>query len=161
MSCTTNPINQANITCQKIWSSLDSPNGIHVVYVPDGTIFAEIPNGDNTFTPYNINKTCCDVLKENLVRQNKLINGFSPSDIYFDLNEQKCRWSSTTTDACDKTENSPIKVVLNPDGNDGVLFTYGDDDVCRLDINFDYLIKFDCNKLFKFATLTNKSATDP
>lgn len=162
MPFTTNPITQASSVCYKIWGSLGQTNGTHIVYVPDGTIFAETPNGDGTYTTYEINKTCCNILKEKLVKDGSTtLNGASANDIYFDLDEQKCRWSSTTTDACDKTENSPIKVVLNPDGNDGVLFTYGDDDVCRLDINFDYLIKFDCNKLFKFATLTNKSATDP
>lgn len=157
MPFTTNPINQAVSVCNKIWSSLGLSNGTQVVYVPDGTIFAQIPNGDNSFTTYEINKTCCDILKKKLIKQGQLIgDGVSPESIYFDLDEQKCRWAAPTSNTC-TIENSPIKVVLNPDGNDGVLFTYGDDEVCRVDISFDYLIKFDCNKLSKFAALTKKS----
>jgi hypothetical protein len=72
------------------------------------------------------------------------------------LDEQKCRWAEPTSNTC-TVENTPIKVVLNPNGNDGALFTYGDDEICRVDISFDYLIKFDCNKLSKYAVLTNKS----
>ena len=158
MAFTRNPITDASAICNKIWSTLGQNGGTNVVYVPDGTIFAELPNGNGISTTYQINKTCCDILKRRLVSQNQLIiNGLSPQSIYFDLNEQKCRWSKT---GCDTVENTPIKVVLNPNGNDGVLFTYGDDEICRLDISFDYLIKFNCDKLSSFATTANKNVNN-
>jgi hypothetical protein len=160
MPFTTNPNNQAADVCYKLWSSIGQTNGTHVVYVPDGSIFAETPNGDGTYTTYQINKTCCDILKNQLIKNNQTTtNGASANDIYFDLDEQKCRWAHPTNNTC-SIENTPIKVVLNPKGNDGSLFTFGDDDICRLDISFDYLVKFDCKKLSKFVTTTNKTSNN-
>ena len=147
------PLTKANYNdvlsqCNKIWDAIINNNG-HIVYVPDGTIYADINNGNNTFITYQINATCCKILKENFAPKIPSTPSFvNPSEIYFDLDEQKCRWAKPSQDVC-STASTPIKIVLNPKGNDGVFFTLTEDDTCRLDIKFDYLFKISCETLFK------------
>jgi len=131
------------LACNNVW------NTANVVYIPNGDIYAEIPNGDGTFSPYQITSTCCNVLRDRLIQNGATLpNNVSPEDIYFDLDKQKCKWANIT----DLPENpfgsfgEPIKIILNPTGNDGVIFTQTENDTCGLNVKFDYLFKFDCEQ---------------
>lgn len=96
-----------------------------------------IENYDGTVSLYDANlsnissiietKPCCEFL------------GYT-----FDLDEQKCKWGTGTSE-CNFYTKDPYKIVLNPNINEGVLFTYEDNETCTLDISFDYLFKFECN----------------
>lgn len=92
----------------------------------DGTVSVYIPTG-----PIFLRKDCCERL--------------NPSkNYYFDINTQKCRWT-TESNTC-SLDN--IKVTLNPEGNDGTIFyTDSVDEVCTLNIDFDYLFKVSCGSL--------------
>ncbi len=96
-----------------------------------------VENYDGTVSLYDTNlsnisstietKPCCEAL------------GYT-----FDLDEQKCKWGTGTSE-CNFYAKDPYKIVLNPNINEGVLFTYEDNETCTLDISFDYLFKFECN----------------
>jgi len=111
-------------------SYIKESNG-SIVENTDGTVSVYMPNG-----PILLTKVCCEALK----------SGYS-----FDIDTQKCKW--TTFDACD-IEN-PFKITLNPDGNDGTLFYLEDTENCYLNINFDYLFKFKCEKLTSVINQSN------
>lgn len=150
MPLTQQDINEVNGKCTKIWDSILNYDYGNIVYVPDGTIYADIANGDGTFTNYEITQTCCSILRDYLTtNQNAPIN-VNPQNIYFDLDTQKCRWSKQTnggdTNSC-SIENTPIKVVLNPVGNDGAFFTLTENDTCSLKVKFNYLFKINCEVL--------------
>ena len=147
MSITQNQYNTVLYRCDEIWSSIFNSNSGDVVFVPDGTIYADLSNGDGTFRPYQITKVCCDVLKNKLLTQTppQYPSNVNPNNIYFDLDEQKCRWSETPISSC--LTNQPIKIVLNPVGNDGAFFTLTENDTCRLEVSFDYLFKIKCSHL--------------
>lgn len=134
--------NGVNKKCNEIWGIAE------LTYVSDGTIFAQTPNGDGTFDIYNINKTCCNILKNRLIAAGETtLNGSSPENIYFDLDEQKCKWSNINNEDPCSLENKPIKIVLNPKGNDGAFFTLTEDDTCNLKVSFKYLFKINCESL--------------
>lgn len=111
-----------------------------------------VENLDGTVSVFTVNKTtgvnmpvvvseyCCLALK---------------SSYTFDINTQKCMW--TTKQTCD-IEN-PFKIILNPKGNDGNIFdvpTFSGN-TCTLDIDFDYLFKISCDTLYGILTGTNQS----
>lgn len=150
MPLTQQDINEVNNKCTKIWHTILNYGYGNIVYVPDGTIYADMTNGDGTFTNYEITQTCCSILRDYLItNQNAPIN-VNPQNIYFDLDAQKCRWSNQTnggdTNSC-SIENTPIKVVLNPVGNDGAFFTLTENDTCSLKVKFNYLFKLNCETL--------------
>jgi len=152
------------LQCDKIWDKIFNYNGGDVVFVPDGTIYAETSNGDGTFSPYQTTKICCEILKNTLLTQNppQYPSNVDPNNIYFDLDEQKCRWSQTPDSSC--LSNQPIKIVLNPVGNDGAFFTLTENDTCRLEVSFDYLFKIKCSHLgniFYYNRINNSGGGSP
>jgi hypothetical protein len=80
-------------------------------------------------TPTPITKSCCEALDPNYI---------------FNADRQECRWDGGDG-GCTTVE--PFKLVLNSDGNDGVLFETFEGDNCNLDISFDYLLNLDCASL--------------
>jgi hypothetical protein len=145
MPLTKQDISDVNSKCTKIWSNILNYGG-NVVYVPDGTIYADIANGNGTFTNYEITQTCCKILAKSADGNPNTPSNVNPQNIYFDLDEQKCRWSEKPKNAC-STENTPIKIVLNPVGNDGAFFTLTENDTCSLKVKFNYLFKINCEVL--------------
>ena len=146
MPLTQQDINDVNGKCTKIWDSILNYDYGNIVYVPDGTIYADIANGDGTFTNYEITQTCCKILAKSATDNPNTPSNVNPQNIYFDLDEQKCRWSEEPKNAC-STENTPIKIVLNPVGNDGAFFTLTENDTCSLKVKFNYLFKINCEVL--------------
>jgi hypothetical protein len=77
---------------------------------------------------------------------------------FWDDNTQTCRVKpiATPSDSCATT----FKIVLNPNGNDGSIFNVGKDDTdCVLNIEFDYLFKYDCAKLGEIAMNGQEDST--
>ena len=141
--------------CDKVWDGIFDFNSGNIVFVPDGTIYADINIGNGQTSPYQITQTCCSILKDRLLTQNppQYPSNVVPDNIYFDLDEQKCRWGQTPDVSC-STNDTPIKIVLNPVGNDGAFFTLTEDDTCRLEIKFNYLFKIKCKTLEEIIKLT-------
>lgn len=152
------PLTQQNINdvknyCLRYWDSIIVEGNGNISYLPDGTIHAETSNGDGTFTNYEITQTCCTILKNYVVNNPNTPSNVNPEDIYFDLDKQKCVWSNLPNNsggggnstAC--VIDTPIKIVLNPVGNDGAFFTLTENDTCSLNIKFNYLFKIKCETL--------------
>jgi len=142
MPITSNEFQGVLLNCHKIWDGIFNYSYGEINFLSDGTIYVFQSN------PYNITQTCCNILRDRLTQQNppQYPNFVNPSDIYFDLNEQKCRWSKPTNNSC-IIPDKEIKIVLNPVGNDGAFFTLTENDTCRLEIKFDYLFKIKCKTL--------------
>lgn len=96
----------------------------------DGTVSVFIPNNVGVLTPVILTKQCCSLLNTNYT---------------FDVVNQKCLWSTTPTTDCKITD--VFKIILNPQGNDGVILNFGSNDNCVLDVSFDYLFKIKCETL--------------
>lgn len=113
-----------------------------VINNPDGTISVfTISPITGMLAPMHLTKPCCEKL--------------GIAGAYFDVNEQECRWAASgTTDGCDYSR--PFNLVLNPKGNDGAIFSITPDEFCELEVQFDYLFKFDCTTL---ANLIRKTIT--
>lgn len=118
--------------CSTFWAEAIKQKGI--VKNQDGTISVYIKNNNNIVTPYDISKTCCEVL-----------SNITKESYFYDLNAQKCRWS--TQSALDCGFDKPFKVVLNPVGNDGAIFNVNEGETSSLIVDFDYLFKFNCENL--------------
>lgn len=142
MPITSNEFQNVLYNCNKIWDGVLNGTSGEIKFLPDGTIYV-FQNA-----PYNITQTCCNILRDRLsaLTPPQYPNFVTPSDIYFDLNEQKCRWSNPPNDTC-LIPDKEIKIVLNPVGNDGAFFTLTENDTCRLEIKFDYLFKIKCKTL--------------
>jgi hypothetical protein len=141
--------------CNKLWDSVFDHDST-ISFLPDGTIYTFI--GQN----YNITQTCCNVLRDRLLTQNppQYPTNVNPNNIYFDLNEQKCRWSRPSNESC-VIPDKEIKIVLNPVGNDGAFFTLTENDTCRLEIKFDYLFKIKCKTLEEVINVTPVTTPKP
>lgn len=118
--------------CSTFWAEAIKQKGI--VKNQDGTISVYIKNSNNVVTPYDISKTCCEVLSD-----------ITKESYFYDLNAQKCRWSAQS--ALDCGFDKPFKVVLNPVGNDGAIFNVNEGEISSLIVDFDYLFKFNCENL--------------
>lgn len=61
----------------------------------------------------------------------------------FDSNYARCYWSTTCV------TGGTYNIVLDPEGNAGALFQIDPDqtDLCQLELEFDWLLKFDCGNL--------------
>lgn len=108
----------------------------------DGTVsvFVKTPTG---LDPLILTKPCCEVLDSRYV---------------FDVDNQECRWSAP----CD--ELNAFKVVLNPKGNDGVIFPIdvNSNESCELNISFDFLLQIDCEEMMNTVTTnSNNNGVDP
>lgn len=104
-------------------------NELKIQYNPNNTISAYLKD---TLSPYPLKKPCCEK-----------IGGF------FDIETQKC-FKNSSLIACDYSQ--PINLVLNPVGNSFAIFSDVIDETCTLEIQFDYLFKFDCNELSQFIS---------
>lgn len=91
----------------------------------DGTVSVFMSLG-SVLIPSVITETCC------------LAKGYK-----FDNNNQKCYWKDSLFCNIEDT----YKITLNPVGDDAALFFLNDDEKCKLNIEFDYLFKFDCQKM--------------
>jgi len=106
-----------------------------------------IENNDGTGvkSPFILSKACCEYLGNNY---------------FFDIENQKCRWSSPATCNIQNT----FKLVLNPNGNDGSIFYVENGDSCSLSVDFDYLFKIKCetlNEIINKNTTTSNQPIDP
>lgn len=120
-------------TCTNFWNTVFSQDGL--VKNSDGTLSVYVLNSNNIKSPHQVTKTCCETL-----------NTMTGEGYYYDLDTQKCRWSVTNIVGVDE---KPFKIVLNPNGDDGSMFNVDEDGTenCSLLVDFDYLLKFDCEKL--------------
>jgi prefoldin subunit 5 len=109
--------------------------GGEIVEQIDGSVSVWI-NTANGLSPYNeINtKPCCEYL------------GY-----IFDLDKQKCLWEDLSCNTCE------IKVIINPNGDDGEYFFVGKNSECSLDISLDYIFKFDCDILSSGETINENA----
>lgn len=103
-------------------------NGVNLNEVQfniDGTVVGII-DVNGTPTPSNLNYNCCTA------------QGWT-----FDPNDTKCYWAATCLTGGDYT------IVLDPENNTGALFQVDENeiDLCRLELEFDWLLKFDCAKI--------------
>jgi hypothetical protein len=128
--------------CNVFWSSVIAQNGL--VKNTDGTISVYLPNSNGAPSPTYVSQQCCSVLAE-----------ITSEPYYYDLDAQKCRWSDKSSIDC--ADNQPIKIVLNPKGNDGTIFYLQDNEKCSLVVDFDYLFKLDCEMLSKVLSQTSVS----
>lgn len=122
------------------WNTVFSQDGL--VKNTDGTISVYILNSNNVKAPQEITKIGCETL-----------NSITNEGYYYDLNAQKCRWSITNITSVDE---KPLKIVLNPEGNDGVIFNVDEvsNDTYSLFVEFDYLLKFNCEKFSELISPT-------
>jgi len=96
----------------------------------DGTVLAVLEiNGVSSTS--KLSNECC------------ISNGY-----VFDPLDAKCYWATS----CDT--GSPYKIILDPEGNSGAFFQVDENQegLCTLEVEFDYLIKFDCLKLAQSLT---------
>lgn len=124
--------------CTTLWNTVISQNGL--VKNTDGTLSVYVLNSNNVKTPVEVSKTCCETLAT-----------MTNEGYFYDLDAQKCRWSITNNVDVDA---KPFKIVLNTTGNDGSIFNVDGNDTCSLIVNFDYLLKFDCENLSKLISPT-------
>lgn len=110
-------------------------DGGRVVENDNGTVTVFIQTTDGLVSQ-PLTKPCCETLGS--------VKGEAGIEyLYtFDIDTQECRWSS----GCDNS-TKPFKVVMNPLGNDGVIFNTNqtNNEKCTLRISFDYLFQIDCD----------------
>lgn len=110
-------------------------NGLTLVEDTSGSVF--LFNAENQNITYRINtKPCCEALGYN-----------------FDIVNQKCLWKTESEGKND------FKIILNPEGNHGTLFSVDENQTCCLDISFDYMFKFDCADLTESASAITTTTT--
>ncbi len=138
-------------------------NGVNVsqfVFSNDGTVLGVLPYGTSS-TDSNTNQT-----KTSYLNQPDFDKGFnsswlkstptnSPNISYSPISQECCNafnfnWDVDTnkcfwTELCDA--DPELKLSLGADGNEGVIFQVQDDEVCQLEVKFDYLLQFDCDSL--------------
>lgn len=104
-------------------------NGGRINENVDGTV-SVYQNENGILVNAPLNKYCCELLD---------------SSYTWDLDKQQCRWGA----GCDNT--TPFKVVLNPFGNDGAIFSVDElnSETCTLDISFDYLFQVNCDDIIE------------
>jgi hypothetical protein len=134
-------IQNAELNCNNLWTQAIEQDGI--IKNEDGTLSVYIKNENNVVVPYVITKFCCDILRD---LQND-------DTIYFDLDSQKCRYSTNTCG------NLPVKIDVNSNLNDGTVFQYNSNESCILSIDFDYLFKVNCESLSKIILNTTKGTS--
>lgn len=120
-------------------------SGAQIVENNNGTISVFVISNGDELIPKFLNKSCCEFLNSNLTGSTKY---------FFDKTDQSCRWASK--DSCDILNN--YKVIINPNGDDGVLFDLNTNENCYLDVKFKYLVKFDSKDLIKLIGPPNNIA---
>ena len=140
-------------------------NGTTDGYVPTQNIVILNNDGSVTIfddnngvkTPLNIGEICCEnylpiFIKNIKEKYQGLFSKFSLDNFYWDLEKQSCRWKPIQ-DVC---SIDSYKIVLNPVSDDGAFFEINKGEVdCALNIDFDYLFKFDCDKMSNLLTTGN------
>lgn len=102
----------------------------------DGSVSVWVKKDDGLIPYTNINtKSCCEYL------------GY-----IFDVENQKCLWTEPVS--CDTCE---MKIVINPNGNDGDYYLVNENSNCSLDVNLDYIFKFDCSILASAKTVNQEA----
>jgi len=96
-------------------------------YNQDGTISVFMPS-NGVLAPVILNQQCCLAIDNTFV---------------WDANTQKCLWSENKSCSIENAFN----ITLNPNGNDGVIFTQEQDKICSIKIDFDFLLKIKCETL--------------
>lgn len=131
-----------SVSCQPVIENpcLDAntitSGGGQIVEQVDGTVSVWVNNPDGLQPYTNINtKPCCELL------------GYT-----FDIDNQKCLWDDSIS--CDTCE---LKIVVNPNGDDGDYFYFNSGDTCSLNIALDYLFKFDCSVLTSGETVSQEA----
>jgi len=96
-----------------------------LILTPNGGVFGVL-DVNGTDTNVNLSYECCTA------------NGFT-----FDPNDTKCYCSQS----CDI--GTDYKIILSPNGEEGAFFQIDDNPVinCTLEVEFDYLVKFNCEKI--------------
>jgi len=103
-------------------------NGValnEVLFNDDGTVVGIIES-NNTQTTSKLSCACCEA------------QGWT-----FDPNDAKCYWAASCL------EGGNYRIVLDPQGNSGAFFQIDENQegICTLELTFDWLLKFDCNRL--------------
>lgn len=62
-------------------------------------------------------------------------------NLTWDPETERCYWSEPCI------VDPEFKIVLGSQGNEGVLFQVNDNEICQLQVKFEYLIQFDCETL--------------
>jgi hypothetical protein len=87
-----------------------------------------------------------------------VFENFDTSAIYWDAENQTCRWKKEP----EYCALDSFKVVLNAVEDDGALFNIDSDDKqCSLTIDFDYLFKMDCQNLVNILNPAMNTNADP
>lgn len=115
----------------------------------DGTIEVFIDEnggvGSPSYVPTPVGAMCCQFINlSNSDDQTFEPHPNTTGHTYtWDEDRQECRWLKYAD--CD---NLPaINVVLNPNGNYGAIFDVDGDETCVLNVEFDYMFKFDCQDI--------------
>lgn len=111
--------NDGVFACENIYG--DTVNVFE--FAIDGVIYGT-NDGDSSIAAASINPECCSFL------------GYT-----FDPDNAKCYWSPPCV------IDDYIKIIINPEGNDGVIFEVDETENCSLDISFDWLLEYDCESL--------------
>lgn len=116
----------------------------------DGTIEVFVDTnagvGSPNYIPNTIGAFCCEFINETnevgypTYEPHPSTTGHTYT---WDADRQECRWSRYAD--CDNLP--PINVVLNPQGNSGAIFEVSDGETCVLNVEFDYMFKFDCQDI--------------
>lgn len=120
-------------------------NGGEIIENADGTVSVFYLSGTangSVMVLQPMTKPCCEILDSSYV---------------FDIDNQVCRWNA----GCDSP--NPFKVVLNPNGNDGVIFAVDNfnNETCTLDVSFDFLLQLNCaDVVTKLTNVTLNSGLD-
>jgi len=135
-----------------------------IVLAPNGEIkvFASLRGKISKSENEGFGSFCCEntvpLLMSSRFSENNLpfFPNLETSTIYWDNNTQACRWKKPSIE---DGNFDPFKIAINPSGNDGTVFKVGKDDDCTLNIEFDFLFKYDCKDLTDTLETTNAITT--
>lgn len=130
-----------NIECKTAEAII--ADGGQIVENQDGTVSVYMTNTIGLTNPVILSQNCCLRINPNY---------------FFDIDTQKCMWTDKATCSIE----NPFNIILNPNGNDGSIFTVDNDELCNLNISFDYLFKVKCETLYDLLLAgTNGTANVP
>jgi len=133
-----------NLTYAQIYQA-----GGTVVEDQYGYVSVYMPNNLNVLAPVILNASSCLTIKPSYT---------------WDFTKQGCQWNNELNFVQPNQEPQncdvlyPIKLVLNPQGNDGTLFYVEENDNCKLKIEFDYLFKITCETIMNTSNGLNMSS---
>lgn len=128
--------------CIGLLSAVESEN-LYIINNSDGTVsvyYNENINVNDVLTPIQLSQFCCPILN------NDIFSAMTEGQTYeWDMNSTSCRWKTLVD--CDNLP--PFNVVMNPQGNSGVIFDVDENETCVLNVSFDYLISVSCASLLE------------